>query len=137
MAYYLGKWRVRTAYDAEKIAYPDGRLPNPAAHPTSPTSSNSLGSVYSTLPSPPAPRPRRAPARVVAYLGARVPTVAACAVGANLPHAGEVLAHLDIGELPATRRIAVIWIHGSFPGAIMRTLLGEPTGTSHKFAGEY
>ena len=65
------------------------------------------------------------------------PLVAARDVGANLPPAGEGLAHPDIGELHATRRIAAIGIHGWFPGAIMRTLLGALTGTSPKFAGGY
>ena len=63
------------------------------------------------------------------------PLVAARDVGADLPRVGEVLAHPDIGELHATRRFVAIGIHGSFPSAIMHTLLGEPTGTRPTFAG--
>ena len=84
--------------------YPDGRLPNPAACPTSPTSSSSPGPVHSMLPSlsTPCPRPhcesgRRPP----------TPTPASC-----------------------TRRGALS--SSVFPGAIMRTPLGELMGMSLK-----
>ncbi|EIM84487.1 uncharacterized protein STEHIDRAFT_123267 [Stereum hirsutum FP-91666 SS1] len=36
--------------------------------------------------------------------------------------------------LRGCKRVAVLAIHGWFPGAMMRTVLGEPTGTSIKFA---
>ncbi|KAF9446917.1 hypothetical protein P691DRAFT_803264 [Macrolepiota fuliginosa MF-IS2] len=35
--------------------------------------------------------------------------------------------------LRGCRRVVVIGIHGWFPGAVVRTVLGEPTGTSGKF----
>ncbi|KAJ7293409.1 hypothetical protein C8J57DRAFT_1268974 [Mycena rebaudengoi] len=35
--------------------------------------------------------------------------------------------------LRGCRRVVVIGIHGWFPGAVMRSVLGEPTGTSTKF----
>ncbi|KAL0068380.1 hypothetical protein AAF712_004458 [Marasmius tenuissimus] len=35
--------------------------------------------------------------------------------------------------LRGCKKVVVIGIHGWFPGAIMRTMLGEPTGTSPKF----
>ncbi|KAK7035510.1 hypothetical protein VNI00_011803 [Paramarasmius palmivorus] len=35
--------------------------------------------------------------------------------------------------LRGCKRVVVIGIHGWFPGAVMRTMLGEPTGTSPKF----
>ncbi|KIJ30480.1 hypothetical protein M422DRAFT_36545, partial [Sphaerobolus stellatus SS14] len=43
------------------------------------------------------------------------------------------------GEDPDTglkdiKRVVVVGIHGWFPGALMRSVLGEPTGTSTKFA---
>ena len=113
-----------------------GRLPNPAAHPTSPISPSSPSSVHSTLPGPSRPRPRSNSAGHMWNTEAHAyPLAAARDVGADLPRVGEVLSHPDIGELHATRRIVVIGIHGWFPGTIMRTLLGEPTGTSPKFAG--
>ena len=115
-----------------------GRLPNPAARttsPTSPTSPSSPSGPHSTLPGPSHPRPRSNSASHIRNAESHpYPLVAARDVGADLPRVGEVLSHPDIGELHATRRIVVIGIHGWFPGAIMRTLLGEPTGTSPKFA---
>ncbi|KDR77909.1 hypothetical protein GALMADRAFT_1293338 [Galerina marginata CBS 339.88] len=36
--------------------------------------------------------------------------------------------------LRGCRRVVVIGVHGWFPGAMIRTVLGEPTGTSTKFA---
>ncbi|RXW17278.1 hypothetical protein EST38_g8577 [Candolleomyces aberdarensis] len=36
--------------------------------------------------------------------------------------------------LRGCRRVVIIGVHGWFPGAMMRTVLGEPTGTSSKFA---
>jgi len=62
------------------------------------------------------------------------PLFAACDVGADLPRVGEVLPLLDVSELYTTKRVVVIGIHG---GTIMRTLLGEPTGTSPMFASKY
>ncbi|KAF7306762.1 hypothetical protein MIND_00467900 [Mycena indigotica] len=35
--------------------------------------------------------------------------------------------------LRGCKRVAIIGIHGWFPGAVMRSVLGEPTGTSTKF----
>ena len=116
----MREWQVR-----------HGRLPTPAARPLSPTSPSSPSSVHATLPGPSRPR-----SNSFGYVrnAEPYPLVAARDVGADLPRAGEVLSHPDIGELHATRRIVVIGVHGWFPGAIMRTLLGEPTGTSPKFA---
>ena len=108
-----------------------GRLPNPPARPVSPTSPSSPSPVHSTFSGPSRPRSNSAShARNLEPY----PLVAARDVGTDLPRVGEVLSHPDIGELYATKRIAVIGIHGWFPNAIMRTLLGEPTGTSPKFA---
>jgi len=114
-----------------------GRLPTrPPTRPISPTSPSSPSSIHSTFSGPSRPsRPRSNSASHVRNFNlAPYPLVAARDVGADLPRAGEVLSHPDIGELHATKRIVVIGIHGWFPGAIMRTLLGEPTGTSPKFA---
>ncbi|KAH6867890.1 hypothetical protein BKA70DRAFT_387392 [Coprinopsis sp. MPI-PUGE-AT-0042] len=36
--------------------------------------------------------------------------------------------------LRGCKRVVIIGVHGWFPGAVMRTMLGEPTGTSSKFA---
>ncbi|KAF8623316.1 hypothetical protein AX17_007457 [Amanita inopinata Kibby_2008] len=41
---------------------------------------------------------------------------------------------LDKDVLRGCTRVVVIGVHGWFPGAVMRTVLGEPTGTSSKFA---
>ncbi|KZV85530.1 hypothetical protein EXIGLDRAFT_681781 [Exidia glandulosa HHB12029] len=38
------------------------------------------------------------------------------------------------GLLQGCKRVVILGVHGWFPGAIMRTVLGEPTGTSAKFA---
>ncbi|KAH7107698.1 hypothetical protein BKA62DRAFT_143365 [Auriculariales sp. MPI-PUGE-AT-0066] len=38
------------------------------------------------------------------------------------------------GLLHGCKRVAIIGVHGWFPGAIVRTVFGEPTGTSSKFA---
>ena len=108
-----------------------GRLPNPGARPVSPSSPNSPNSMRSTFPGPSRPRSNSASH---ARKPEVYPLVAARDVGADLPRVGEVLSHPDIGDLYTTKRIVVIGIHGWFPGAIMRTLLGEPTGTSPKFA---
>ncbi|PFH48803.1 hypothetical protein AMATHDRAFT_149104 [Amanita thiersii Skay4041] len=40
---------------------------------------------------------------------------------------------LDKDVLRGCRKVVVIGVHGWFPGAVMRTVLGEPTGTSSKF----
>lgn len=55
-------------------------------------------------------------------------------VGRDLPRVGEVLGVHDIGRIKDCKRVAIIGVHGWFPGTIMRTLFGEPTGTSPKFA---
>ncbi|KAK0475873.1 hypothetical protein IW261DRAFT_1493422 [Armillaria novae-zelandiae] len=61
-------------------------------------------------------------------------------VGVGLPRAWDVLqgqsSPSEAGMedvLRGCKRVVVIGIHGWFPGAIMRTVLGEPTGTSPKF----
>jgi hypothetical protein len=108
-----------------------GRLPNPGARPVSPTSPSSPTSMHSTFSGP--SRPRSNSAGHTRY-AEPYPLFAARDVGTDLPRVGEVLSHPDVGELYTTKRIVVIGIHGWFPGAIMRTLLGEPTGTSPKFA---
>ncbi|KAF6742553.1 hypothetical protein DFP72DRAFT_810885 [Ephemerocybe angulata] len=41
---------------------------------------------------------------------------------------------LEKDVLRGCKRVVVIGVHGWFPGAMMRTMLGEPTGTSSKFA---
>lgn len=54
--------------------------------------------------------------------------------GKELPKAWDVVQDiLDPDALLGCRRVIVIGIHGWFPGAVMRTVLGEPTGTSSKF----
>jgi hypothetical protein len=108
-----------------------GRLPNPTARPVSPTLPSSPSSIHSTFSGPSRPRSNSAGHH---WNPEPYPLVAARDVGTDLPRVGEVLSHSDVGELYATKRIVVIGIHGWFPGAIMRTLLGEPTGTSPKFA---
>ncbi|KAF8200093.1 hypothetical protein BJ912DRAFT_947921 [Pholiota molesta] len=69
--------------------------------------------------------------------------------GRALPKAWRVVDGVDIGAeagvgadggaqmedvLRGCRRVVVIGVHGWFPGAMIRTVLGEPTGTSTKFA---
>ncbi|KAF9021618.1 hypothetical protein BDZ89DRAFT_1019443 [Hymenopellis radicata] len=39
----------------------------------------------------------------------------------------------EAGWAKSCKRVVVLGIHGWFPGAIMRTMFGEPTGTSPKF----
>ena len=112
----LGKMES-TADDTERLAFPDGRLPNPhhLAHPARCTD---------------APQPScNMNAQAHVY-----PLVAARDVGADIP--------CGRGARPPRHRRAARdaahcrhWIHGWVPGALMRTLLGEPTGTSPKFAG--
>ncbi|KAI0049079.1 hypothetical protein FA95DRAFT_966276 [Auriscalpium vulgare] len=54
--------------------------------------------------------------------------------GKALPRAWDVVGEeLDVDVLRGSKRVVVIGIHGWFPGAVMRTVLGEPTGTSSKF----
>ncbi|KAF5378463.1 hypothetical protein D9615_007029 [Tricholomella constricta] len=55
--------------------------------------------------------------------------------GKELPRAWDVVMQgkLDPDVLRGCRRVVVIGIHGWFPGAVMRSVLGEPTGTSGKF----
>ena len=108
-----------------------GRLPNPGARPVPPTSPSSPSSMRSTFSGPSRPRSNSASH---ARNPEPYPLLAARDVGADLPRVGEVLSLPDVGELYTTKRIVVIGIHGWFPGTIMRTLLGEPTGTSPKFA---
>ncbi|KAF9511500.1 hypothetical protein BS47DRAFT_1486796 [Hydnum rufescens UP504] len=56
-------------------------------------------------------------------------------VGRNLSRVWSVLEGTPAGHtLTDVKRVVVIGVHGWFPGAIARTLLGEPTGTSKKFA---
>lgn len=108
-----------------------GRIPTPGARPVSPTSPSSPVSMHSTFSGPSRPRSNSASHTRPSE---PYPLVAARDVGIDLPRVGEVLSHPDIGELYTAKRIVVIGIHGWFPGTIMRTLLGEPTGTSPKFA---
>ncbi|KAI0295125.1 hypothetical protein B0F90DRAFT_1820697 [Multifurca ochricompacta] len=54
--------------------------------------------------------------------------------GRELPRTWDVIGEkLDGDVLRGCKRVVVIGIHGWFPGAVMRTVLGEPTGTSGKF----
>lgn len=51
-----------------------------------------------------------------------------------LPRSWDVIGgqeHRDV--LRGCQRAVVIGVHGWFPGAVMRTVIGEPTGTSSKF----
>ncbi|KAG9006214.1 hypothetical protein FRB94_000909 [Tulasnella sp. JGI-2019a] len=61
---------------------------------------------------------------------------AAKTVGKDLPRIWDTLGgdRGQLGTLAATKRVVVIGIHGWFPGAMIRTMLGEPTGTSAKLA---
>ncbi|KZT21741.1 hypothetical protein NEOLEDRAFT_1072918 [Neolentinus lepideus HHB14362 ss-1] len=54
--------------------------------------------------------------------------------GKELPRAWDVVGEkLEPNALKGCKKVVVIGIHGWFPGAVMRTVLGEPTGTSSKF----
>jgi hypothetical protein len=53
--------------------------------------------------------------------------------GNELPRIWDVIDEQDDNFLQGCKRVVVIGIHGWFPGAVMRTVLGEPTGTSNKF----
>ncbi|KAG8700672.1 hypothetical protein FRC08_004565 [Ceratobasidium sp. 394] len=55
--------------------------------------------------------------------------------GAQLPRVFSVLGDGNaLGDITGPVRAAVIGVHGWFPGAIVRSVFGEPTGTSVKFA---
>ncbi|KAI5117815.1 hypothetical protein M0805_004945 [Coniferiporia weirii] len=55
--------------------------------------------------------------------------------GKELPRAWKVLNEVpETHSLSTCKKVVVIGIHGWFPGYAMRTVLGEPTGTSAKFA---
>ncbi|EGN92065.1 hypothetical protein SERLA73DRAFT_191640 [Serpula lacrymans var. lacrymans S7.3] len=54
--------------------------------------------------------------------------------GKALPRAWDVLeGKIEPDILKGCNKVVVIGVHGWFPGAVMRTVLGEPTGTSGKF----
>ncbi|KDQ49460.1 hypothetical protein JAAARDRAFT_42879 [Jaapia argillacea MUCL 33604] len=54
--------------------------------------------------------------------------------GRELPRSWEFVGEsVDPDMLRGCKKVVVIGIHGWFPGAMMRTVLGEPTGTSGKF----
>ncbi|KAG8934603.1 hypothetical protein FRC01_001704 [Tulasnella sp. 417] len=58
-------------------------------------------------------------------------------IGKELPRVWDVLDHEHgtlANQLSGAKRVVVVGIHGWFPGAIIRTVLGEPTGTSSKLA---
>ncbi|KAF8583529.1 hypothetical protein K439DRAFT_1634370 [Ramaria rubella] len=58
-------------------------------------------------------------------------------IGRELPRTWDVLGDEEqaaFGGLKDVKRIIVIGIHGWFPGSIIRQVIGEPTGTSQKFA---
>ncbi|KAJ3741327.1 hypothetical protein DFH05DRAFT_1403763 [Lentinula detonsa] len=46
---------------------------------------------------------------------------------------GQEESHKDVDVTRGCKKVVVIGIHGWFPGAVMRSMLGEPTGTSPKF----
>ncbi|KAI6161008.1 hypothetical protein EDD17DRAFT_1591508 [Pisolithus thermaeus] len=50
-----------------------------------------------------------------------------------LPRAWNVLGDDSPDVLRGCQRVVVIGVHGWFPGAVARTFIGEPTGTSSKF----
>ena len=52
-------------------------------------------------------------------------------IGQELP---KVWKGVERDVLRGCKKVVVIGVHGWFPGAIVRTVLGEPTGTSTKFA---
>ncbi|KAI6143384.1 hypothetical protein BKA82DRAFT_4331271 [Pisolithus tinctorius] len=49
-----------------------------------------------------------------------------------LPRAWNILGDDSTDVLRGCRRVVVIGVHGWFPGAVARTFIGEPTGTSSK-----
>ncbi|KZT51281.1 hypothetical protein CALCODRAFT_145928 [Calocera cornea HHB12733] len=52
---------------------------------------------------------------------------------AIMPRSWAVLGLDRLGEMRTVKKAVVIGIHGWFPGAMLRSVLGEPTGTSAKF----
>ncbi|TDL19794.1 hypothetical protein BD410DRAFT_726688 [Rickenella mellea] len=57
--------------------------------------------------------------------------------GKELPRAWDVAgqsAVRDMVDVKSCKKIVIIGIHGWYPGIAVRTVLGEPTGTSTKFA---
>ncbi|CEL56695.1 putative protein YML020W OS=Saccharomyces cerevisiae (strain ATCC 204508 / S288c) GN=YML020W PE=1 SV=1 [Rhizoctonia solani AG-1 IB] len=55
--------------------------------------------------------------------------------GNELPRVFSVLGHDNaLGDTAGPIRAAVIGVHGWFPGTLVRSVFGEPTGTSVKFA---
>ncbi|KAA1066550.1 hypothetical protein PGT21_033503 [Puccinia graminis f. sp. tritici] len=55
-------------------------------------------------------------------------------ISTRLPKALDLLRVDRVGKLRKLRRVAVIGIHGWFPGPWLESVLGKPTGTSTKFA---
>ncbi|EJU05139.1 hypothetical protein DACRYDRAFT_19736, partial [Dacryopinax primogenitus] len=53
---------------------------------------------------------------------------------ALMPRSWAVIGVDRLGEMRAVRRAVIVGIHGWFPGGMLRSVLGEPTGTSAKFA---
>jgi hypothetical protein len=54
--------------------------------------------------------------------------------GQGLPRAFDVIRKpLEPNVLRGCNKAVIIGVHGWFPGAVMRTVLGDPTGTSGKF----
>ncbi|EJT97248.1 hypothetical protein DACRYDRAFT_97335 [Dacryopinax primogenitus] len=53
---------------------------------------------------------------------------------ALMPRSWAVMGVDRLGEMRAVKRAVVVGIHGWFPGGMLRSVLGEPTGTSAKFA---
>ncbi|KZO92434.1 hypothetical protein CALVIDRAFT_601440 [Calocera viscosa TUFC12733] len=52
---------------------------------------------------------------------------------AIMPRSWAVLGLDRLGEMRTVKKAVIIGIHGWFPGAMLRSVLGEPTGTSAKF----
>ncbi|QRV99542.1 hypothetical protein RhiJN_27561 [Ceratobasidium sp. AG-Ba] len=97
------------------------------------TNRANFATVQPAVPRPPSvPRPPRpGNVRSTSSFG----SLAIDDFGTNLPRVFSVLGDSNpLGDIPGPVRAVVIGVHGWFPGAIVRSVFGEPTGTSVKFA---
>ncbi|KAG8741129.1 hypothetical protein FRC10_003273 [Ceratobasidium sp. 414] len=97
------------------------------------TNRANFATVQPAVPrSPNAPRPPRpGNVRSTSSFG----SLAIDDFGNQLPRVFSVLGDGNaLGDIAGPVRAAVIGVHGWFPGAIVRSVFGEPTGTSVKFA---
>ncbi|KIY67777.1 hypothetical protein CYLTODRAFT_352508 [Cylindrobasidium torrendii FP15055 ss-10] len=108
----------------------DKKREKPAPPPQPPRAPNLVLPTWEdTFNHPPRAAPPKEPASISGRLS-RFITGKGKSREETLPF---VLEGSEAGWAKGCRRVVVFGIHGWFPGAIMRTMFGEPTGTSPKF----